>query len=783
MLKLPHPIPRELVKAGVTRYGRWLMPRSQQRAQEHLEALASIGWMQPIVAQVQAELYPPQGDIESTQPDLAPKNTSIYPRYGCHLQNPLNCSLCHSLSPTGDRVKTCSICNFPTLLALESEIQGQRSSYRIERWLGQLGNGRLYAALQQGSNQPVALLEYILPSAYFNREEARQQQQAFKDLAGLRLADGRSQDSRVLQPLDAIADPVQARCYLVLDAIAASPSLERYLDQGALSEAEVRFVLNQVLQSLESLHGHKFQLPSGQILTGLAHGQIGLQSLLASQALASQALASQPLASEALASQPTASQPLPRLLDSTGFIYLGQIALWESLFDPARLHLPLAGPAQDLVDLGQVALALLTGTPNSAQEVLDSQDQAHWPPIEPALKQFIARLLGLGAPFASAELARRELLQFAPINRPGEEGGVTTAPAPAFQKRGVWLWSLLGLGILGLGGLLWWWRQRAQEPEFAPTNLAKLQDVAGIPPGRFTYTAATDGIWSYVLKQPDLIEKGRSLEQILQDSQPKLQLNYQPVKTPEAAIAQVQSGQSDFAVMPVNGPLPPELRAEAIAYDGVAVVVAFSYSNRDKSLPRQLRGEIALEDLQQLYRGQVFNWQALGAAALPIQLYQPDSQEVMQVFEQQVLQASLKLRTPRQGPLTKLPELALFRNVIQDFEAQNIGGIGFSTLSKVVGQCSVYPLAIKLPQQQAVQPVVLNNQRAIAPQTDLCDKKGQYRPSPELLKTGRYPLAYPIAVVYPHSNNRPAIGQKFAELLKTQEGQEWLQKTGLVPLN
>jgi hypothetical protein len=57
----------------------------------------------------------------------------------------------------------------------------------------------------------------------------------------------------MLQPLDAIADPVQARCYLVLDAIAASPSLERYLDQGALSEAEVRFVLNQVLQSLESL--------------------------------------------------------------------------------------------------------------------------------------------------------------------------------------------------------------------------------------------------------------------------------------------------------------------------------------------------------------------------------------------------------------------------------------------------------------------------------------------------------------------------------------------------
>ncbi len=61
-------------------------------------------------------------------------------------------------------------------------------------------------------------------------------------------------------------------------------------------------------------------------------------------------------------------------------------------------------------------------------------------------------------------------------------------------------------------------------------------------------------------------------------------------------------------------------------------------------------------------------------------------------------------------------------------------------------------------------------------------QKGSYHVSTELLKSGRYPLSYPIAIVYSRNNDRPAIGEKFAALFKTREGQKLLSQTGLVPL-
>lgn len=93
----------------------------------------------------------------------------------------------------------------------------------------------------------------------------------------------------------------------------------------------------------------------------------------------------------------------------------------------------------------------------------------------------------------------------------------------------------------------------------------------------------------------------------------------------------------------------------------------------------------------------------------------------------------------------------MMRTVIRDFETKQAGGIGFSSLSKIIGQCSVYPLAIQPLGKSPQQPVKLKNGKNIDPLSDLCDKKGGYFPNVELLKTGSYPLAYPIAVVYPRS--------------------------------
>ncbi|UBF30564.1 hypothetical protein K9N68_35905 (plasmid) [Kovacikia minuta CCNUW1] len=243
--------------------------------------------------------------------------------------------------------------------------------------------------------------------------------------------------------------------------------------------------------------------------------------------------------------------------------------------------------------------------------------------------------------------------------------------------------------------------------------------------------------------------------------------------SPTQAIAQVQSGHAAFAIVPLIEPLPDDLEATTIAYDGLTFVIPFSYSKREKGLPAQLHGRLTLQQLQQLYTSNVENWRDLGGAALPVNLYLPKNQEAIAVFQQRVLQ---KYPVDRMGnrpdSISVLPEFELLRTIIQDFESRQVGSIGFSSLSKVVGQCSVYPLAIQTQAQEPVQPVVLNNGKPIEPSTDLCDKKGSYRLSSELLKNGRYSLAYPIAIVYSRNNDRPPIGEKFAELFKTRRRPE-----------
>ena len=68
------------------------------------------------------------------------------------------------------------------------------------------GMGRLYQGVQLADNQPVIVKEYLLPKRYFNHQESFQFKQAFENLGGLSLADGRVQNSRLISPVEAIAD-------------------------------------------------------------------------------------------------------------------------------------------------------------------------------------------------------------------------------------------------------------------------------------------------------------------------------------------------------------------------------------------------------------------------------------------------------------------------------------------------------------------------------------------------------------------------------------------------
>ncbi|MBE9210187.1 substrate-binding domain-containing protein [Nostoc sp. LEGE 06077] len=699
----------------------------------------------------------------------------IYHKYRCCMGNPLGCEWTKTTIEQNPTAKTCQNCGFPAIIPPKTEFRGYKGRYRIDKYIGNRGLGRLYQGIQLTDQQPAIIKEYLLPQLAFNAEETRDRKQAFERLAGLSLADGRIQDIRLNFPWDALADPVAERCYLVTSGnVDTYPTLRKYLTttNQPMSERDVYRVLDQALQTLQFLHGQKFSLPTGQIQQGIAHGNINLDSLLI-------------------------------MADTEEFfIHLTDLALWEKLFDLSTNKTIIPTVTQDLVDLGYVAFYLLVGHTLDAD--IDPKKEQYWQSITPDFKAFLFRLLELDKPFIHAEEARQSLLkiyqalprQVLIINEKSENN------KNKFYRPSVLLLSILGAALII--GLISWLVQKFkyQETLVEEPVVCCLKSVTGVPAGKFNYTGEKESTWSFIRRQSNLILQNQTLEEKLKASQPKLQLNYQPEDSIDQAIANVQSSKTDFAIANMIKQFSPELKHQEFAYDGLVVFVAFSYSKRDSSLPKALNGQISIEQLQELYTGKITNWNQLKGKKfpdLPVSLYIPKDKEQIRIFEQRVLKSENAISAFRslqkQQTLntsftnytinfTPLSTLEMLQNILNDFERDKpIGSIGFAPLSQVFGQCSAYPLAITDGNKPAVQTLIQDNGKSIDPSTDLCDDKGSYKPNILVFKTGKYPLSYPLVVLYPGDNSRPPIGQKFVEMLRTAEVQQILEKAGLVPLH
>ena len=691
---------------------------------------------------------------------------SPYNRYRCVEDNPLECTFALQANQNVPSETQCPTCGFPTPLREGTEMQGKKGQYRIEQCRGARGLGRLYAAIEVTSGQAIAVKEYLLPERYFNPDEARLRQSSFANVAGLNLADGRNPDLRLIAPTEAIVDRRQQRCYVISDPLNLAPTLGTRLMDKPFAPKQVRIVLHQVLQTLECLHEQKFRLPSGQVQAGMSCGNLGLSRLL--------------------------------WVDRDGqpFIYLCDLALWEDLFSPQTHSVVRHSPKEDLEALGWVSYALLTGT--SIQRPMQAAERAQllaederWTPDTQPLQQFVERLLGIGDPFASAAEARQQLPQ--PGVAEPESIPFEVSDSPSEQRQPRWLFllfaivtALIALGLLGLAGfmLLKWLRPADRQQTFTAPLLNRWSDVDSVPAGRYRYTAIRSGIWDTVRWVTQ--RGGQDLEMQLADVQPQLALDFEPSNTWELAIAAVETGRADFAIVPLVGELPSTLTSKAIAYDGIAILVAFSTSRRDNSLPKSLNGRLNLDQVRQLYSGRVEQWEAVGGPSLSVRLYRPDSVEATHVFNRLVLRSGTVPVVPS-NRIHRLPPLEMMQSILRDFEDSSPrGGLGFLQLSLAFNQCSVYPLAIGAEARPPVQSLVAANGHSIQPTTDLCGLKGNYfMPSERFRRNSdsRYPLAYALGVVYPRDNSLPPMGEKFAELFGTRQGQTVLQQAGLVPLD
>ena len=671
-----------------------------------------------------------------------------------------------------------------------TEILGQRGRYRIEGLVSVRGRGRVYRGRQIGTEQLVSLREYLLPPRQFSPSESRLRQSSFRDRGGLGLADGRPERFRVMEPEDAIPDQKEPRCYLVdAQGIDLLPSLRTHLPgRSPWTAIQVWRFLNQILQTLESLHGQKFTVPAGQTQQGMVHGNLSLDSVLIDWPV-----------DPAFAGDPQF------------LVYVTDLFLWESIFAPPGQESAQPTVTDDLAAVGRVAYRLLTGEPDDAAAGNPLQPEA-WPAVQPQLKQYLFQLLGLRTPFPSAAAARQaiptdwQLLTAAPVAES------TLADDSSSPKTRWWRWLLAALLLGLLGGTLGWWLTRRQLA-IASTDTPRLccfQEVAGVPRGDFTYASDRAGLGDYVFQQKHLVFPEMTVEAAVETAYDEVQLTYAPMLTDAAAIAAVTRETADFALSALFGdsdqallPLPANLQSQPIAHDAIAVFVAFSYEQRSQGLPQHLNGRLSFEEIRQLYTGQIINWRELGGPNLPVKLYVPSEPDMVALFEARVLQDPMAIAAfrqlvetqtqpsaaSRQGTNSMLPSVQVMRTfeilraVIQDFEEAKIGSIGFGPLSQAFGQCSVYPLALRADSGGYVQSIVRHEGvQAIDPSIDLCQDKGSYRRNYQAILTGQYPLAYPLEVIYPYDNSRPPIGRKIVEILQATDSQRQLERAGLVPI-
>ncbi|MEL6222358.1 MAG: hypothetical protein AAFR31_06935 [Cyanobacteria bacterium J06627_8] len=700
-----------------------------------------------------------------------------------------------------------------------TQIRGIKGIYRILGFQQQRGIGRMYRAEKLPDGTPCTVREHVLPTAFFNEAEIVQRKQLFSALAGITLADGRSQDSRLVLPDEAIADPHNNRCYVItLGDLDTTPSLKDYQRiHTTFGESSVRDVLCQTLQTLECLHRQKFFLPNGQLQDGIVHGNLTLESLLLRSRTEPTTISK-----DADTSQVSAS-----IEPGTFTIYVCDLSMWERVFDPAIASMETPIVKDDLRQLGRLAFSLLTGDrphPETGAPLNPKHDD-DWPSVSPNFQRYLQRLMGLHSPYATAEAARRDLLHLAPA--PASPMPVPPPPPLDDKKTGFrlpWRLMLLLIMLACLAQLIAWLTAALRsQTEPLPQQLCCMSEVSGLPTGTFSYTSEVRGTWHHI-RTEDLIERDKTLDQVIEerlaspatdtrheslpqdnfvftdsptdavdshsqdeDTAAAITLMYESRPSFSAALQAVRQRQVDFLMAGITQASDIDVVTDTVAYDGLAAVVAFSYVQRSRGLPRSLDGQISFRQLRQLYTGKISNWQELGGPNLRVQLYLPNNTETLRIIEEHVLGDRRSIERFRQllndNQILLLPPLPMFRQMLQDFESNNLGAIALAPMSQVFGQCSVYPLAIQPNRRRpGISPLVDQDGRAIRPSVDLCRAKGSYVQNTTVFRNQTYPLAYPIQVVYRRDNRLLPIGSKFAELLKTEESQRLLQHAGLVPL-
>ncbi|MEH2166839.1 MAG: substrate-binding domain-containing protein [Nostoc sp.] len=333
------------------------------------------------------------------------------------------------------------------------------------------------------------------------------------------------------------------------------------------------------------------------------------------------------------------------------------------------------------------------------------------------------------------------------------------------------------LTLMVIGGLLWWLLKpnvlspnsvnssSAQNLKSVSNNVSNnngstFQTVADVPTASFNYGGST--AWASIRQLVD---------SQIQSDRPELQLRYvNPVNgSPgsSSGIRMLLDGKLDFAQS--SRPLTDEEQAMAkergftleqrqVGRDGIAVVV-----NPSLNVPG-----LTVEQLQQIYLGQITNWNQVGGPNLPITAFSQQPEDADTV----IFPSNSNLKGQAFGSNVQYVYSAT--DAVRQL-SKTPGGVYYASARSVVFQCSVKALRLGQTSGQLIPPY---REPMVSPE-QCPGRRNQL--NTQAIKNGSYPMIANLFVIIKQNKGREQqIGNAYANLLLTDQGQKAIEQAGFV---
>jgi ABC-type phosphate transport system substrate-binding protein len=335
----------------------------------------------------------------------------------------------------------------------------------------------------------------------------------------------------------------------------------------------------------------------------------------------------------------------------------------------------------------------------------------------------------------------------------------------------------VGLLLTTIIGWTWWNNQKSQIITITPAKetAGVFSQIKDVPTGTFNFGGSTT--WA-TTRQPNV-----AMDSIIKGAFPGYNIEYVDNNSPNVNIRSISSGKCDKQIGSntgicwlIQGDLDfaqssvslakskyadlaaaNHLTEEAVAYDALTIVV-----NRELNIPG-----LTIEQLRGIYTGKITNWSQVNGPNLPIVTFSlGENSGNLYSFKNLVLQP---------GDQLKAKFVATNTEGLQKIKSGKNGIFYGSAKEVIVDSCLTQPIPIGRtvntfkPYQEPLQPL------------SACLKGERNKINPEVIKNQAYPLTRKIYVIIKADGTaRQKAGEAYVKLLKTQQGQDLLERAGFV---